>query len=390
MKAAEFRKAIAVMMMSVMLITCMPAWADVETATVAVNAETEDLEVTVEAIRVIEVTPEMDRTVGLEVSADGHDAEAKVEKGIVAQGENNPGENTQGTAGIVMKTGGEGSEAEAEIGDEGVSVKDTRVAVGIEMNMSSGSEAEAEVSGSVEATAVSPSGESSNAVGVAVDLGQCGNSSVEVKIYGDIEATGGNTATGLEFGTAERPIENNTANVRVDGDINAKTIYDDQRSGDGALGIHAEGIAGKAAVTVNGLVNATGQNSATAVFAGTNCEEERIEVAVGGNITAVADPTAEGTTATGITATLNKGSMEMNVGGGVTAAAAGERGSAAAIRVANIVEDGKSGEVEITVEGNVQSTGKAISICGDGIYDQRERVTLEGTAEVKEEEFLRS
>ena len=258
------------------------------------------------------------------------------------------------------------------------------------MNMSSGSEAEAEVSGSVEATAVSPSGESSNAVGVAVDLGQCGNSSVEVKIYGDIEATGGNTATGLEFGTAERPIENNTANVRVDGDINAKTIYDDQRSGDGALGIHAEGIAGKAAVTVNGLVNATGQNSATAVFAGTNCEEERIEVAVGGNITAVADPTAEGTTATGITATLNKGSMEMNVGGGVTAAAAGERGSAAAIRVANIVEDGKSGEVEITVEGNVQSTGKAISICGDGIYDQRERVTLEGTAEVKEEEFLRS
>ena len=371
MKTAAIRKATALILTLVMLMTCAGAWATTETTTVVVNADTEDEEVTVEAIEVIEVTPDHDRTVGLEVSADGYEAVAEVEEGIVAEGENNPGEFTQGTAGIVMEPEGEGSKVEAKVGDEGVSVKDTRTAVGIDINMSDDSVAEAEVAGSVEATAESPEGESSSAVGVAIDLGECGNSDVNVEISGNIDATGDTHAVGLGFGTAAGPTENNTAEVHVDGDINAKTVNGDQNTWDGATGINAEGIAGTAEVTVDGSVNAAGQKKATAVSAWTSEEEDVFEIAVGEDINATADKNATavktdvidgtvsvmagdditataGLMATGVEATAQGGTTVVTAGGDITA-----EGVSTTTAVEAIPYDGS---VTVNAGGNVTAT----------------------------------
>ena len=412
MKTATFRKATALILTLTMLMTCVGAWATTETTTVVVNANTEDKDMVVEAIEVIEVTPAHDRTVGLEVLADGHEAEANVEKGIVAQGENNPGEKTLGTAGVVMGTGGDGSEVEVEIGSEGISVRDSQRATGIDINMSNNSEAEVEVAGSVEAIAESSSGDSAYAAGVGISFEGSENCDVVVEIGGHISATGNTTATGLSIASAARPVEGNKVDVHVGGDISA-TNTDDKEIFNGATGINAEGVAGEATVTTNGSVNATGQTEAVGIMVSMDEEDDRFEINVGKDITATAEKTAKGVNtdifdgtatvtaggditaygpvkataieavpyngtatvtaggnatavssfiATGVEAAPNTGNVTVNVGGNVTAESSGEATGVLAVPA--------KGNVTVNVGGDVtaKSEGDTYSMPAYGIY----------------------
>ena len=268
MKISIFRKATALFLTLVMLMTCVSAWSEPETSTVNVDATTENQEVTVDAIKVIEVTPEYDRTLGLDIVTDGHDADVDVEKGIVVQGENNPGKTTYGTIGVLVDALGDGSGVDLEIGEEGLTVGDSHNAIGmsISLNAQQDNSAEITVDGPVTVSVPEDTGMNGNATGLSIDLGGAADTDVEVEIAGDLTVNGNTDARGISFGTALIPDTGNTANVHVEGDLTART----QETGavyDSAQAIQAEGICGEETITVDGSINAEGVSKAEVIIA---------------------------------------------------------------------------------------------------------------------------
>ena len=146
MKTAAIRKATALILTLVMLMTCAGAWGTTETATVEVDASLADQILSVEVIDIDESTPVGTQIIGLDVTTNGHEADVNVQKGIDVDGDN----AALGSYGVDIEMEGDNGKADISVGED-ISTTDSKHSSGIVIDVSgqTGNDVTVDVDGSM-------------------------------------------------------------------------------------------------------------------------------------------------------------------------------------------------------------------------------------------------
>ena len=364
MKTAAIRKATALILTLVMLMTCAGAWGTTETATVEVDASLADQILSVEVIDIDESTPVGTQIIGLDVTTNGHEADVNVQKGIDVDGDN----AALGSYGVDIEMEGDNGKADISVGED-ISTTDSKHSSGIVIDVSgqTGNDVTVDVDGSVKATTTGTASVTGYTDARGVEIYPAGSSDthVVVDIGEDLKAEGGRSSCGLRISTEEMvEVQGSTADVHVGGDVSAKST--DTASGY-AAGVYVEGVGTEQeTLQIDGMILATGTGSATGIFADSRESGNAIDIDVDKSVVALSSGNAK---AVHIVNEEN-GTISVEAEGSMLTNASGN-----AIATAVDIENRKAGTVTVgaeAIEGfsNSDKTGvvkgAAISAQGDG------------------------